>query len=73
MAVMLRRGPNVVRRNSPALYNLAFRETLLWDGRVRSLEEQALLPLLADDEMDLDPADLAGVFTKVHENENSSQ
>jgi cytochrome c peroxidase len=50
-----RRGPNVLRRNAPSLYNLAFRETLLWDGRSRSLEEQALFPLLADDEMSLDP------------------
>lgn len=51
-----RRGPNVLRRNSPSLYNLVFRETLLWDGRVSTLEEQALLPLLANDEMSLDPA-----------------
>lgn len=50
-----RRGPNVLRRNSPSLYNLVFRETLLWDGRVRTLEEQALLPLLDEDEMSVDP------------------
>jgi len=50
-----RRGPNVLRRHSPTLYNLAFRETLLWDGRVASLEEQTFLPLLAEDEMNLDP------------------
>ena len=51
-----RRGPNVLRRNSPALYNLAFRESLLWDGRASTLEQQALLPLLAEDEMSVDPA-----------------
>ena len=51
-----RRGPNVLRRNSPTLYNLAFRETLLWDGGATTLEEQALFPLLADDEMNVDPA-----------------
>jgi len=51
-----RRGPNVLRRNSPTLYNLAFRETLLWDGGATTLEEQALLPLLAEDEMSVDPA-----------------
>jgi len=51
-----RRGPNVLRRNSPALYNLAFRETLLWDGRATTLEQQALFPLLAEDEMSVDPA-----------------
>ena len=52
-----RRGPNVLRRHSPTLYNLAWRETLLWDGRSTSLEEQALFPLLAEDEMSLDPAE----------------
>lgn len=51
-----RRGPNVLRRNSPTLYNLAFRETLLWDGGATTLEEQALFPLLAEDEMSIDPA-----------------
>ena len=51
-----RQGPNVLQRNSPALYNLAFRETLLWDGDATTLEEQALLPLLASDEMSVDPA-----------------
>jgi cytochrome c peroxidase len=53
-----RDGPNISRRNSQALYNLAFRKTLLWDGRAASLEEQALLPLLAEEELDIDP-DLA--------------
>ncbi|MGB5695010.1 MAG: cytochrome c peroxidase [Polyangiales bacterium] len=46
-----RRGPNELRRNSPSLYNLAFRPSLLWDGDARSLEEQALIPLFAEDEM----------------------
>lgn len=62
-----RRGPNVLRRNSPTLYNLAFRETLLWDGRVTTLEEQALLPLLAEDEMGLDPATAANELAAIPE------
>lgn len=49
-----RTGPNASRRNSLALFNLAFRETLLWDGRSNSLEEQAVLPLLSDVELNLD-------------------
>lgn len=53
-----REGPNVSRRNSQALFNLAFRETFLWDGRAGSLEKQAVMPLLADEELKLDP-DLA--------------
>ncbi|MGB5813364.1 MAG: cytochrome c peroxidase [Polyangiales bacterium] len=50
-----RDGPNLSRRNSLSLFNLAFRETLLWDGRSSSLEEQALLPLLAEEEFNIDP------------------
>ena len=60
-----RRGPNMLRRNSPSLYNLAFRESLAWDGEAKTLEEQALIPLLAEDEMSVDPvlliAELAGI------------
>ncbi|MEM7436803.1 MAG: cytochrome c peroxidase [Myxococcota bacterium] len=50
-----REGPNISRRNSLALFNLAFRETLLWDGRATTLEEQAIMPLLAREEMNIDP------------------
>ena len=46
-----RQGDNQSRRNSLALFNMAFRETFLWDGRETSLEEQALVPLVAEDEM----------------------
>ena len=41
-----RAGPNRLRRNSPSLYNLAWRESLLWDGRVETLEEQATMPIV---------------------------
>ncbi|MEM7436688.1 MAG: cytochrome c peroxidase [Myxococcota bacterium] len=50
-----REGPNTLRRNSPALFNLAYRETLLLDGRAETLEEQALMPLEAEDELNLTP------------------
>jgi len=50
-----RAGPNTLRRNSPALFNVAFRQSLLWDGGATSLAEQALMPLRADDELGLDP------------------
>ncbi len=51
-----RTGPHVVRRNSQGLWNLAFRETLFWDGRTETLEEQAIEPILAVDELGQDPA-----------------
>ena len=64
-----RRGPNELRRNSPALYNLAFRQSLLWDGDATTLEEQALIPMFAEDEMSADPAtlvqDLASILEYV--------
>jgi cytochrome c peroxidase len=50
-----REGPNTLRRNSPALFNLAFRESLFWDGRSESLEAQAITPLVAEDELNLAP------------------
>lgn len=50
-----RRGPNTLRRNAPSLYNLAFRSSLLFDGGTKTLEEQALIPLLAEEEMNVDP------------------
>ena len=44
---------------------MAFRSSFFLDGRTETLEEQALLPLLTEDELDRDPeeviADLAGI------------
>jgi cytochrome c peroxidase len=44
-------GGKVLKRNTPSLLNVGFYSTFLWDGRVRSLEEQALLPIQSPDEM----------------------
>ena len=41
-------------RNTPTVINSAFYATLFWDGRVRSLEQQALAPIKSADEMDQD-------------------
>ncbi len=51
-----RTGPHVMRRNSQGLWNLAFRETLFWDGRTDTLEAQAIEPLLAENELGQDPS-----------------
>ena len=50
-----REGSNTLRRNAPALFNLAFRQSLNWDGGVTTLEAQAMMPLEAADELNLDP------------------
>ena len=41
----------VGRRNAPSLLNVAFAKSLFHDGRSASLEDQAWLPILAEDEM----------------------
>jgi cytochrome c peroxidase len=40
-------------RNAPTVLNAAFFEPMMWDGRARSLEEQALLPFESPVEFDL--------------------
>lgn len=49
-------------RNSPPLYTTAYQNLWFWDGRARSLEEQALMPVQAPDEMN---QDLPGLVLKL--------
>lgn len=42
-------------RNSPTVYNAAFLPTQFWDGRAKTLEEQAVGPIQEHVEMDLTP------------------
>ncbi len=41
----------IVKRNAPTLVNRGFGQTHFWDGRSKSLEEQALLPIADPTEM----------------------
>lgn len=43
-----------LKRNTPSLLNVGFYSTFHWDGRAKSLEEQALVPIQAADEMNQD-------------------
>lgn len=52
-----------VRRNAPALYNVAYRPLLFHDGRESALEAQIWAPLLADNEMG--NADRAAVLERI--------
>lgn len=45
-------------RSSPSLWNVAFLDTLFWDARAKTLEEQAQGPLYAKVEMDNTPVQL---------------
>jgi cytochrome c peroxidase len=40
-------------RNTPHLYNLAFSNAMFWDGRMTTLEQQALGPIEAEGEMNM--------------------
>jgi cytochrome c peroxidase len=46
-------GMHVLGRRTPTILNLAWAESLFWDGRAGSLEEQALGPIQAAGEMNL--------------------
>lgn len=54
-----------VSRNSPHIYNLAWSNTLFWDGRASSLEEQALGPIEAAGEMNLPLSEVVPRLAKV--------
>ena len=62
-----RQGPNRMRRNSQSLYNLAFRSSFLWDGRAKTLEEQALMPIFDAQELGTDEATLLAELAAVPE------
>lgn len=51
-------GMRRLKRRSPTIHNLAWDERFMWDGRFRSLEEQALGPITSPEEMNMDRADL---------------
>ena len=42
------------RRQAMVLFNLAFQENFFWDGRVKTLEEQSLHPIMDSVELDTD-------------------
>jgi cytochrome c peroxidase len=46
-------GMKTLGRRTPTILNLAWAESLFWDGRAGSLEEQALGPIQAEGEMNL--------------------
>ncbi len=64
-----RSGPHMTRRNSPALWNAAYRAQLFWDGRVSSLEEQALKPLESAEELARSPDEAVAELASIAEYE----
>ena len=48
------RGGKELARNTSTLLNVGFFDRFFWDGRAKSLEEQALIPIQAPNEMNQD-------------------
>jgi cytochrome c peroxidase len=46
---------SALARNSPTLNNVGYRKSFFWDGRAKTLEEQALEPIAAAKEMNARP------------------
>lgn len=51
-------GDKTLARNTPTVLNVSLLERYTWDGRAKSLEEQALGPITSSDEMHQDLAEL---------------
>lgn len=52
-------------RNAPTILNVASKKIFFWDGRVASLENQALGPITAHNEMNMNIDELPGKLQKV--------
>lgn len=57
-------------RNAPALMNLAWQNTFMWDGAIHHLDQQALAPISNPDEMG---ENIANVVNKLNENADYSK
>lgn len=55
---------NRLGRHTPGVWNLAWARNVFWDGRARSLEEQALAPVQSADEMAQSLDDLVAQLTR---------
>jgi parallel beta-helix repeat protein len=54
-----RSGGRVIRRGAPTIWNAAFSDTQFWDGRAKTLEDQARNPITAPEEMGETDANLS--------------
>ena len=51
MAIGIGVAGNNLERNSPSLFNVGWNSSFFWDGRSKTLEQQALEPIRSKDEM----------------------
>lgn len=57
-------GQQELARRSPSVLNLAWMAAFMWDGRAHSLEQQAVLPITAPEEMNMP---MEGVVERLQE------
>lgn len=62
-----RREGLALRRSAPSLWNVNYYQRLLWDGRAKDLEEQALLPIIDEREMNEIPERLLSELRRIPE------
>lgn len=55
----------IVQRGAPSLWNVAFLQSLFWDARASTLEEQMQGPLYSAEEMGTTPAKLAATLNNI--------
>lgn len=60
-----RKSGKDLMRGAPALWNLAFRQRFMWDGRAASLEEQLRDSLFSPNEMANDPESIVRTLTAI--------
>jgi cytochrome c peroxidase len=59
MVISRGRGGKLLQRNAPPVWNMTFKRHFFWDGRVASLEDQALVPMYHQDEFANAPGEAA--------------
>ncbi len=58
-------GQKTLSRSTPTILNVAYNHLQMWDGRFKSLEQQALAPIEAEDEMNQNLDELVEELTAI--------
>lgn len=65
MAKAVGHGHKKLARATPTILNLAWDHLFFWDGRVSSLEEQALIPIVSKEEMNMTGEELLTILQRI--------
>jgi len=67
LPTMIGDGMKHGNRRTPTIVNVAYNNIFMWDGRFRTLEEQALGPITSEGEMNQNLSDLIGKIYRIPE------